>query len=79
MKYSLTEEDTWHKFSIEKKRSACPTFPTELAYSALLPLSQEMAYVLWVQRSKNNVCSRGGEPVDKDKDLPNLDWHWLPL
>lgn len=40
VKYSLCEEDEWHKFRIEK-RGACPTFPTELAYSALLPLTQE--------------------------------------
>ena len=38
VKYSLREDDLWHKFTIEKRG---PTFPTELAYSSLLPLSQE--------------------------------------
>ena len=38
IKYSISEDDSWHKFNIHKKRSPCPTFPTELAY---LPLSQE--------------------------------------
>ena len=41
VKYSLTDQDEWHKFTIEKKRSAGPTFPTEPAYSHLLPLSSE--------------------------------------
>ena len=41
VKYSLTDQDEWHKFTIEKKRSTGPTFPTEPAYSQLLPLSSE--------------------------------------
>lgn len=41
VKYSLREEDQWHTFNIQKRSSPCPTFPTDLAYSELLPLSQE--------------------------------------
>ena len=41
VKYSLNEEDAWHKFNIEKRACANPTLPTDLAYSGLLPLSPE--------------------------------------
>ena len=41
VKYSLNEEDAWHKFNIEKRACANLTLPTDLAYSGLLPLSPE--------------------------------------
>ena len=41
IKYSLSAQEEWHKFTIEKRKSRGPlTFPTEPSYSELLPLSQ---------------------------------------
>ena len=40
IKYSLSAQEEWHKFTTEKRESRGPlTFPTEPSYSELLPLS----------------------------------------
>ena len=40
IKYSLSAQEEWHKFTTEKRKSRGPlTFPTEPSYSELLPLS----------------------------------------
>ena len=44
VKYSLNENDTWHKFSIMKKGSSYVSFPIEPAYLSPLPISPEKVH-----------------------------------
>lgn len=53
VKYSLSVDDEWHRFSIEKRRSSGPTLPTQPVTTDIVPLNPKKVDDL---KSSLQVC-----------------------